>query len=269
MKVEKDRKSSYDEPCGNKRKEKFKRDERKETKAKIFESKEGHIADIYPNHQRHIEQNKLLVATDYKCIRRKSETPAYRYKENENSEKSFECKKNSQSCESIENAENSASSLESCHKDRQAIDGDEYLICKSTQKSEIHKAPTEDLKIVQRSKCQHSSELSPKKLSYNLAHQTHSSLLIPETKLSRRKSETPSYNFQKDEPATLPFLRRQSVAPTTPVMRTSHSPPADQESEDENKKQSIPSLVFPDHEIGNTISVSLNRLAIGKITSYQ
>ena len=84
----------------------------------------------------------------------------------------------------------------------------------------------------------------------------HPFSLISDSRLSRRKSETPSYQLQTDN--LLTFQRRQSEAPSALFLRSSPTPSSDQDI------VSLTSLAFVGSQIANSIPESLNRLAIGK-----
>ena len=114
---------------------------------------------------------------------------------------------------------------------------------------------------------QNNLEASPKKMSLNAVEQNPSSSLhIPDSRMSRRKSETPSYNIQPYTSSQMPFLRRNSEAPPPMLLRSSPIPPTniDDEEDKENKKDTKPSSTFLEPDVNNSISESLNRLAIGK-----
>ena len=84
----------------------------------------------------------------------------------------------------------------------------------------------------------------------------HPFSLISDSRLSRRKSETPSYQLQTEN--LLTFQRRQSEAPSPLFLRSSPTPSSDQDI------VSLTSLAFVGSQIANSIPEFLNRLAIGK-----
>ena len=230
--------------------------------------------EVKRNHQgklkaEHTGTNICLDVTNYNRCRRKSETPTYWNRENQTPGDTSECRKKSH--ERSENVENTADIFDSHGKDRQPKGSDEFLMGKTSRNQKIEKSknPIKDSKNVKRSQNSNKSETSPIDSSLNIGQQisSSSSLLIPDLRMSRRKSETPSYKIQADAPSLMPFQRRQSEAPPALLLRASPTHQTEKEDEDDDeasKRQSVPSLVFVEPETSNSISDSLTRLAIGK-----
>ena len=195
----------------------------------------------------HKHANIGLCVHDSNHKRRKSETLS-----RETLSSTFGCIKSPGDTEGAEVFKNSRG------RDKES---DTLLVGKSCnqQKSPKHGRKSHD---------KYNSESSPKKLSLNAPDQksSSSSLHIPEPKIYRRKSETPSYNLQANTSPHLPYLRRQSEAPPALLLRSSPTPPTDldeDENNKENKKDTLSQkLLEPD--VSHSISESLNRLAIGK-----
>ena len=184
------------------------------------------------------QTNTGLIVKDFNPKRRKSETPAFNWKE---AVESGECHSPGETlgAELIKNA------------GERGKESDTLLQSKTSHQQ---KSP----KHGRKSQNKLSSEASPIKTDKK---SSSSSLLIPESKLLRRKSDTPLFYTQEDSSTNLPFLRRQSEAPPT-LLRSSPSPTntSIQDVDEGGRKDNL-SVLEPD--VTHSISESLNRLAIG------